>query len=265
MKNPSRFIAFGAIVAAFLLIPGHATSQGLGIDVAPAKYEVSIPAGTTYNIPITVHNSSGETTHVQAQMVDFGVDPSGNYQFQKVGSREHSLLRWGAIRPREFDLPANSSQQVQLTINVPNQAALSGEYAGIVFFQTRPIRRSGTTMAFSARVASKIYETIPDTVKIEGAIAKMASSRTTGGQNYRVVFNNTGNAHVYLRGQVQVQRGGSVVDRVTMPDEMLVERGGTRTVSINGKKLPAGTYQAIATIDYGGKTQTGGAIEFTVP
>ncbi len=265
MKNPSRVTAFAAIVTAFLLIPGHATSQGLGLDVAPAKFEVSIPAGTTYNVPITVHNSSGDTTHVQASMVDFGVDPSGNYQFQKVGSRTHSLLRWGSIRPREFDLPANSSQQVQLTISVPNVSGLSGEYAGIVFFQTRPIRRAGTGMAFSARVASKIYETIPDTLKIEGAIAKMASSKTGSGQNYRIVFNNTGNTHVYLRGQVQVQKGGSVVDRIAMPDEMLVERGGTRTVSIGGKKLPAGTYQAIATIDYGGKTQTGGAIEFTVP
>jgi hypothetical protein len=265
MKNPSRFIAFAAIVAAFLLIPGHATSQGLGLDVAPAKYEVSIPLGTTYNIPITVHNSSGDTTHVQASMVDFGVDPSGSYQFQKVGTRDHSLLRWGSIRPREFDLPAGSSQQIQLTISVPNQASLTGEYAGIVFFQTRPIRRSGSTLAFSARVASKIYETIPDTVTISGLIAKMASSKTSSGQNYRIAFNNTGNTHIYLRGQVQVQKGGTVVDRIAMPDEMLVERGGARTISVNGKKLPAGTYQAIATIDYGGKTQTGGAIEFTVP
>jgi hypothetical protein len=265
MMNPSRFVAIAAIVAALLLIPGHATSQGLGIDVAPAKYEVSIPGGTTYNIPISVHNSSGDTTHVQAQMVDFGVDPSGNYQFQKIGSREHSLLRWGSIRPREFDLQAGGTQQVQLTISIPNDSALSGEYAGIVFFQTRPVRRAGSTLAFSARVASKIYETIPDTVKIEGAIAKMASSKGSAGQSYRVVFNNTGNTHVYLRGQVQVQKGGSVVDRIAMPDEMLVERGGTRAISVSGKRLPPGTYQAIATIDYGGKTQTGGAIEFTVP
>lgn len=265
MKSPSRFLVLAAFVASALCIPGRATSQNLGLDVSPAKLEVSIPAGTTYSIPITVHNSSGETTHVQASMVDFGVDPSGNYQFVKVGSREHSLLKWGAIRPREFDLPPGNSQQVQLSISMPNSSALSGEYAGIVFFQTRPTRRGGSTLAFSARVASKIYETIPDTVKIAGAIAKMSSVRSAEGQVYRVKFDNTGNTHVYLRGQVQVQKGGSVVDRISMPDEMLVERGGDRLIQVVGKKLPAGTYQAVATIDYGGTTQTGGAIEFTVP
>jgi len=265
MKIPSRVIALAVSVAATLLMPMQATSQGLGLDVSPAKLEVAIPAGQTYNVPITVRNSSGEMTHVQASMVDFGVDPSGGYQFVKVGSRDHSLLRWGSIRPREFDLPAGTSQQVQLSIIVPNDSALSGEYAGIVFFQTRPVRRSGQSFAFSARVASKIYETIPDTVKIDGVVAKMASTKGAKGQNYRVVFNNTGNAHVYLRGQVQVQKGGSVVDRIAMPDEMLVERGGTRTIEVNGKRLDPGTYQAIATVDYGGKTQTGGAIEFTVP
>jgi P pilus assembly chaperone PapD len=265
MKKPARFITLALSVAAALLLPMKATSQGLGLDVSPAKFEVAIPAGQAYNIPITVHNSSGDPTHVQATLVDFGVDPNGGYQFQKVGSRQHSLLRWASIRPREFDLPAGTSQQVQLSVVVPSQAGLSGEYAGIVFFQTRPTRRGGSTLAFSARVASKIYETIPDTVKVEGMVAKMASSKAGNGQSYRVVFNNTGNAHVYLRGQVQVQKGGSVVDRIAMPDEMLVERGGTRTIQVSGKRLAPGTYQAIATIDYGGKTQTGGAIEFTVP
>jgi len=264
MLRTSRFLALVGAILAVGLVPSPATSQSLGLDVSPAKLEVSIPNGMAYNVPVTVHNSSGATTHVQATLVDFGVDPSGNYQFQKVGSRRYSLMRWATIRPREFDLPAGTSQQVQLTISVPNES-LTGEYAGIVFFQTRPLRRSGSALAFSARVASKIYETIPDTVQTTGAIVKMASSEAGAGRSYRIVFENTGNAHVYLRGQIQVQKGGSVLDRITLPDEMLVERGGTRVIRVAGKKLPAGTYQAVATIDYGGKAQTGGAIEFTVP
>jgi hypothetical protein len=43
-----------------------------------------------------------------------------------------------------------------------------------------------------------------------------------------------------------------------------VERDGERVLEASGKKLPPGTYQAIATIDYGGKTETGGAIAFDV-
>jgi hypothetical protein len=49
-----------------------------------------------------------------------------------------------------------------------------------------------------------------------------------------------------------------------MPDNMLVERGGVRMIELAGKPLEPGTYQAIATIDYGGKTETGGQINFEV-
>jgi hypothetical protein len=195
-------------------------------------------------------------------MVDFGVNRTGDYEIKSVGSQEYSLMRWASVNPREFDLPANTTQQVRLSLSLP-PGSLSGEYAGIVFFQTRPVRR-GNAVAFSARVATKIYLTIPGTVKIDGAITKMASAHGPFGQLYRVVFKNTGNAHVYLNGQLQVQRDGQTVEQLQMPAEELVERGGERLVEITGKPLTHGKYQAIATIDYGGKAMTGGEISFEV-
>lgn len=254
------------LVALLLLFGGTTTtgdSLGIGITVTPGKFEAAIPLGTTYNLPVTVSNSTQASIHILASLSDFAVSPAGNYEFEKIGTSEFSLLRWAAIRPREFDLPAGTSQQVQLTIAMPSDDKLSGEYAGIVFFQTRPERHAGG-VAFSARVASKFYITVPNTVQINGAITKMTSAKGSGHQVYRVLFKNSGNAHEYLRGQVTVQKGGSVVYQVSMPDNMLVERGGERLVELSGKALEPGTYQAIATIDYGGKTETGGEINFDV-
>lgn len=258
-----RFVPALTALAALALIPGPGRTVGLGLDVSPAKFEFSMPAGTAYNIPVTVHNSAPESTHVQASMVDFDTALDGNYRFERVGDRANSLLKYASIRPREFDLPANTSQQVQLTISLPGSKALSGEYAGIVFFQTRPVRRAGTNVAFSARVASKIYLTIPGTVKLDGQIVKMTEASRGSDPVYRVWFKNTGNAHVYLNGELMVQKDGQVVDRIAMPNSMLVERGDDRLVELTGKALPAGQYQAIATLDYGGKTDTGGAIQFS--
>ena len=132
-----------------------------------------------------------------------------------------------------------------------------------MFFQTRPERRGGG-VAFSARVAAKFYITVPNTVQINGAITKMTSTKGAGHQVYRVLFKNTGNAHEYLRGQVTIQKGGSIVYQVPMTDNMLVERSGERLIEVAGKALEPGSYQAIATIDYGGKTETGGEINFEV-
>lgn len=262
MQLRGVFVALGLSVA--VVLPQSAGSMDIGITVTPAKLEVSIPAGASYNLPITVQNASGDPAHVQASMVDFNVGLSGDYRFMKVGSAPYSLLRWAAIRPREFDVPPGTTQQVQLTISIPQQSSLSGEYSGIVFFQTRPPRSNARGVVFSVRVASKIYETIPGTTKLEGAIAKMSASSSPKGESYRVLFRNTGNTHVYLHGQLSVQRGNSAVEQVQLANDDLVERGGERLLQVFGRRLEPGSYQAIATLDYGGKTETGGEIAFDV-
>ncbi|MHB1550028.1 MAG: fimbrial biogenesis chaperone [Vulcanimicrobiaceae bacterium] len=263
MNKYRAFVALGLLFwAAAMMAPAAVPAEigGLGLVVSPAKLDLSIPAGTTYNIPITVSNSSGQMTHVQASMVDFNVTDTGNYTFERIGARPDSLLRWASINPREFDLPAGTSQMVRLTLTIPKEK-LSGEYAGIVFFQTRPTRRAGA-VSFSTRIATKIYASIPGTVRVDGAISKMTAAANPRGEIYRVLFRNTGNAHVYLNGSLQILRAGTTVERVAMPAEMLVERGGDRLIELTGKRLPPGKYRAIATIDYGGKSMTGGEIVF---
>jgi hypothetical protein len=251
------------LVTLFGAMTANGDPIALGLTVTPGKFEAAIPLGSTYNVPITVSNTTQASIHILASLSDFTLSQSGNYEFERIGTSPYSLLRWASIRPREFDVPPGTVEQVQLTIAMPSDPSLSGEYAGVVFFQTRPERRAGG-VAFSARVASKFYITVPNTVAIGGAITKMVSTKASGRQIYRVLFKNDGNAHEYLRGQLTVQKGGSIVEQVAMPDNMLVERGGQRLIEIAGKELKPGQYQAIATIDYGGKTETGGEINFDV-
>lgn len=264
MQKLRGILVVMAAIAALTIGPRPAQTAGIGIEVTPAKLEISVPPGATYNIPITVHNSSFDPVHVQSSLVDFGVGEDGSYEFSRPGSRTNSLLKFAAIRPREFDLAPNTTQQVQLTVQIPQTPGMSGEYAGIVFFQTRPPRRAGREVAFSVRVASKIYETIPNTVKIDGAISKMVAAASPRGELYRVLYRNTGNTHVYLRGQLTIQRGNAVVEQLQLANGDLVERGGTRLMEVTGQKLEPGQYVAIATVDYGGKTETGGEIAFEV-
>jgi hypothetical protein len=262
MRLWSIFGWLGLVLTA--LAPWPADSVEVGFTVTPARLEIQIPQGATYNVPITVHNFSLDSAHIQAQMTDFSLSPSGDYSFSRVGTLPNSLMRWAAIRPREFDVPGGTSQQVQLTISMPQSPPLSGEYAGIVFFQSRPPRIGGKGVVFSVRIASKIYETIPGTVKIDGAITKMTARSSSKGEAYRVIFRNTGNAHVYLHGQLVIQKGNATVQQLTLANGELVERSGERLLDVSGKRLEPGSYQALATIDYGGKTDTGGEIAFDV-
>ena len=237
-----------------------ANAQLLGLEVTPAKLETTMQAGASVNIPITVRNGGSNSIHVLASMVDYAVDQKGEYVFTKPGSHPTSLMRWASINPREFDIPSGTSQQVRLSIAVPSAVSIAGEYAGIVFFQTRPERRAANGVGFSARVATKIYDAVPGTVKVDGEVERLSSASSKGGRAYRVLFKNTGNAHVYLSGRIEVRRAGTLVERIALPSQVLVERGGERLLEVTGKRLPPGNYQVIAAVDYGGSKLTGGEI-----
>lgn len=260
MKQMRVFLTAAALLVMVLALASPAPAD-LGLDVSPAKFELAMKPGGSYNVPITVHNGGIDATHIQVTLVDFGVARNGDYQIERVGSKTNSLMRFASINPREFDLPGGTAQQVRLSLALPD-SNLSGEYAGIAFFQTRATRHGGA-VALSARVGSKFYLTIPGTVKIDGAITKMTAGNAPSGQVYRVLYKNLGNAHEYLNGEVQVRKNGTTLQRIPMQKEMLVERGGERLIEVNGEDLTPGKYDIVAMIDYGGKTETGGEIVYT--
>ncbi len=253
-----------AFIGAVLALVPVGSSAELGLDVSPAKLEIVFTPGSSYNLPVTVHNNGQAAVHVLTSMSDFTLNLAGDYQFTKPGTNAYSLMKYATVNPREFDLPADQSQQVRLTITIPNSSTISGEFPGVVFFQTRPERHGGIGVAFSAKIATKIYAQIKDTVKASGRVEKFSTERSGPGQLYRVMFHNTGNGHVYLNGRVEVRKAGVLVEKVPIGPSLLVERGGERLMEIPGKKLEPGHYDAIAAVDYGGEKLVGGQLAFDV-
>ncbi|MDQ6929226.1 MAG: DUF916 domain-containing protein [Candidatus Eremiobacteraeota bacterium] len=249
------------LVAAMLVVTAYPTPADLGLDVAPAKYELQVAGGQSKTIPITVRNSSTAPVHIQATLSDFTVVSNGDYAFMRPGKNKYSLARWVTVNPREFDLPANGFQQVRFSINVPHGA--TGEYSAIVFFQTRATRRPGG-VSFSERIASKLYEIIPETMHLGGEVRDLTVKTNGAGEHFIVGFQNTGNTHLYLNGRIEIKRGSEIVQRVMFPPQMLVERGGSRSIQVYAQHLPPGQYSAVALIDYGGPALTAGQTSFSI-
>ncbi len=259
MKNAFH-IALATIV--WMLVTAFPAPADLSLDVAPAKYEVQVTPGTTKTFPITVRNSSDAPLHIQASLSDFTVGANGDYVFTKPGGNRYSLAKWASINPREFDLAPNSFQEVRFTLAIPE--GISGEYSGIVFFTTRPQRHQGNSISFSERIASKVYAYTASSLRLDGAVDDLTGKQTGIGERFVVGFKNTGNAHVYLNGRIDIKKGDSFVSRVALPQQQLVERGGQRSIVAYGPKLAPGNYTATALIDYGGATLAGGQITFTI-
>jgi hypothetical protein len=253
-------VSLGVMVFGLLAAPAPAPAD-LSLDVSPAKYEFQIASGKNQTIPIMVRNSGATSVHIQVSLGDFLVGRDGNYVFLPPGKGPYSMGSWVDVNPREFDLDPKSFKQVRFTVSIPGGA--SGEYSELVFFTTRPPRKPGG-LAIAERVASKLYEIVPDTAKFAGEIDNVAARPDSAGEKYVVGFHNTGNAHVYLSGRVEIKSGSQVIDRVIMPKDMLVERNGKRLIEAVGKKLPPGSYSAIAFIDYGGANLIAGQTSFVV-
>lgn len=261
-RRMNRFILTLAATALYLIGSAYPAPADLSLDVAPAKLEVQAVPGTTQTIPITVRNSGDTPMHIQASLVDFAVSPGGDYIFSKPGTNRFSAAKWAELNPREFDVPANSFQLVRMTVNVPT--GITGEYSAIAFFQTRPLRHTGGGITFSERVASKIYLYSGNSVRIDGAIDGIAVKHTDRGERFLIGFRNTGNAHIYLNGDIQIRKGTETVQQIPLDKQVLVERGGRRVLEAYSQKLPAGDYTALALIDFGGPNLAGGQTSFVV-
>ena len=259
--RPSRLLTVLAVTGALGLAMAVPSSADISVDVSPAKYELQTQPGKQETFPITVRNTSGAAVHIVASLSDYVVGPSGNYAFAPPGKTPYSLAKAVTINPREFDLEPGAFTQVRFSIDVPSAAA--GEYSNLVFFTTRPTRHGGG-LSIVERIASKIYVMIPESTRIGGEINDVKTQSLGDGQHYLVDFRNTGNAHVYLSGRVEIKQGGTVVDRVAFPQGMLVERSGKRLIDAVGKKLAPGSYSVVALVDYGGPNLVAGQANITV-
>ena len=256
-----QLLRFGLVAAALSAAATGTAPADLALDVEPVKYELQVPVGTSQTIPITVRNGGDAAVHVVTTLNDFTLARDGNYLFADPGKNPYGMAKWVSVNPREFDLEPKGFVQVRFSVSVP--AGSSGEYSSIVFFTTRPTRRAGG-VSIAERVASKIYEIVPETERFAGEIDDVSAKVDTDAQRYLVGFRNTGNAHVYVSGRIEIKRDGQTVEKIPMQKDMLVERSGKRLIETTGKRLPAGQYTAIALLDYGGPNLIAGQTVFTV-
>jgi len=252
--------AAAAVLGFVAVVPGIAPAD-IGLNVIPTKSEIATQPGKTETFPVTVRNDSGDVIHVQASLSDFTIAPNGQHVFMQAGKSPYSLAPYLSMNPREFDIPAGQLQQVRVSFTLPEHKI--GEYATIVFFQTRPVRRPGA-IGFSERIASKIYAMAGDTGQIGGVVDDVSVQPQSGGEKVVVGFKNNGNVHEYVNGRVEIKKAGAVVDKFSLAQQQLVERGDRVVLEAQGKPLPAGQYDAVAICDYGGTKLTGGQASFTV-
>lgn len=196
---------------------------GNALKVSPVRQDISADPGTRKTISVFVQNLTNVNTILHPALNDFTAarDESGTPSVildEKEYAPSHSLKRY--MRPlKDFSIKGNETKQIDLTIDIPKDAAGGGYYGAIRF---EPVGENpNETINLSASVGSlillKVNGTVTESVNIEsfevvGKDGKPASFFTSNKNLKAVVrFKNSGNVHVSPFGKVEIKKGAGTL------------------------------------------------------
>jgi len=171
---------------------------------------------------------------------------------------------WIAVAPQQFQIPAGKAQEVTFSVRVPADA--TGTTWGMIFVEgsPRPQERQGATVLAVERFGVKVYETVPGTEDRAGRITGVSVLKDNP-LTLQVAFENTGNIQLRPDGKIDIiSQAGEVVRSLPIESFPLLP-GATRDLTItdpSSTPLAPGIYRALATVDYGGESLTGGTRDF---
>ena len=239
------------------------TAWAFGFSVEPSRIELVVPAGKRRGQTLVVKNDRSEPMHLTTYVRDVAYLPDGTSDFPPEGSTDWSCARWVHVVPGELEIPAQSSQEVRVSVIAPPEAS-GGRYA-MVFFETGPSYAQGDGIGVNFRIGALIQAVIPGTERYAASLKNVVF--TPPGQIRTDVF-NSGNLLVRPKGQIKIfEAGGKKVRHAPFnPTLVGVLPSTLRSFSSTLEEpLPSGSYRNKVEVDYGARNILVGERSFEVP
>ncbi len=190
-------LVFGSMVLAliisiFLAPITHATSApSRQLAITPLRTEYTIPAGTTQKGTITLKNTGTEALNVTLDAEAFKVI-NENYDYAFFPNAPSG--DWVSFSADQFELQANTSRNIEYSLNVPLSAEPGGKYLSI-FAASTPTDQTKTIIPVE-RVGSLLYLTIPGHNSHMGKLLSLHTPFVIlGDSKWDATIQNNGNDH----------------------------------------------------------------------
>jgi uncharacterized membrane protein len=171
------------------------------------------------------------------------------------------LAGWLKVMPVNFSLGKGESQILNVTLTVPGDAKL-GDYNGTIkAVGHRPVpganQTGGAVVGYTVATLSKIHAMVvkPGAREIVAIENIVTPGRVSPGEiaGFSAVIRNTGNVPTTAILTLTVQQGSSkIADVPSAPMELAL--GEKKEVELFWKPAAEGSYKAVLTASYGGKT-----------
>ena len=251
---------------------------GQGVRISPLIIEVSLNPGEIWTETITIENSTDEDLLVELVKADFDMLESGAMQFLEAGSSASSLTDWLSLPKGELVVKAGETKGVSLSISRPEDDSAACPRWGAIIIQVPGLARTikpeqGPSIAVNIRYAVPILQWEPMLAEKSGRLVNMDTQfvESQEGKLQAVVVSATfvnsceNILKVDVRFEVRNETGDTVAtdeikDRVVLPGHRRIF-----TTRFSVDDWPPGRYLALAILDYGGETLTGGQWPFGIP
>jgi hypothetical protein len=154
MRRP---LTFAVLAAALLVTSGGAASAAapptVDIGVSPSKLQMRLVPGQTSHAQLDVYNKGTKPVTLDAFFQDYTITRQSSVVFKDPGSLPESAAPWSELNRTVLHIPAQTRKPVQLTIDVPSDAAI-GTHTLAVVFRSREVKKSSGNVLYRPAVAS---------------------------------------------------------------------------------------------------------------
>jgi|AntAceMinimDraft_16_1070373.scaffolds.fasta_scaffold01796_7 P pilus assembly chaperone PapD len=268
--NGFRRVYCGFIVLSLLLL---VVVSGWGsMSVAPLSLKLDITPGEDGAGAILVRNTGPDPIIVNLSLHDWWRTPEGDFQILLAETLDRSCAPWMVYSATTVNLAPGEETRVSVQLSVPED--VTGDHWALLLVEEQPQpveeEQADEGLTNTTRIvvtyAVKVLQTDPvnDTPDAEIQGIELVEHDPF---ELLIHFANTGNAHITTEGTIEIRDifGETVRSFVVDPFPTLPgEERPLRIQDSSGEPLAAGTYYAIALLDFGGEYLIQGGLPFEV-
>lgn len=261
-----RWTVFGLI-----LLLGFFESYGQKISTSPTRMNFKVSPGGSQRGIITVTNNSNERHEFNVDFGDFDATRAGKSNFLDKGVLPRSCAEWLSASPSLFALDPGESQQIELTLDVPQDSSAFIARWAVTYIRIAEQRKGQqqgedgliVNLNQSYRFGVYIFQTPPNASYARGELIDFKYDKDL----LTLRLKNVGETFLRCNSYAELTNLQTGEISRLKARQFTVLPASNRDVSfIIPKSYPPGQYSVLGVLDYGNRDEIEAAeIEITLP
>lgn len=259
-------IAFAALVLQAQNVPAPASpspaAEKPSISLSPAVVMARGNFGQGLTQTLTLSNNTGADLGFELVAEDVIVKDSKRV-YVPAGELPGSIAATAVFSQKKVLIRAHSSASVDLRLTIPAKTDVRAAVA--IFHGTDVLPTSSGTVGMTASLSALITFNLSENVKLDPEPAQVTPASASANLSISQWLANVGSEPVLPEGTAAVlNEKGSLVGKASFAQQRLLPGERQRFVAELADQLPPGSYRALCSFQFEGKTQTS-TVDFKVP